>query len=257
MLSGFHGNPEPVVIFLLTLTLWLLETRRAAWLIGLAFAGALSLKLWPAVLCPLILFTLPDWRARFRFAAVASAAWLVSSMPELAQEPTLVLGNMLGYHSVYGVWGSSRFVSLSHWQFLNTVFRRYGSFVVVFVVFAAALWAGRKKHLRPIYSFGFVMSLFLVLTPGFGIQYLVWAFPWMVALGTEMFWIYSIAGSLFMFHVYTTWSGGFPWFLADSTYAISWSGSLIRHEMLCWSIALLSLILFTEEILHSPRGAKE
>jgi hypothetical protein len=146
---------------------------------------------------------------------------------------------------------------LSHWQFLNTVFRRYGSFVVVFVVFAAALWAGRKKHLRPIYSFGFVMSLFLVLTPGFGIQYLVWVFPWMVALGTEMFWIYSIAGSLFMFHVYTTWSGGFPWSLADSTYAISWSGSLIRHEMLCWSIALLSLILFTEEILHSPRGAKE
>jgi hypothetical protein len=257
MLSGFHGNPEPIVIFLLTWTLWLLETRRAAWLAGLAYAGALSIKLWPAVLAPVIVFTLPDWRARFRFAAVASGTWILSSMPELAQEPTLVLRNMLGYQSVYGVWGTSRFVSLSGWHFLDALCRRYGSFVVVLLVFAAAIWAGRKAPIRPIYSFGFVTSLFLVLTPGFGIQYLAWVLPWMIALGAEMLWIYSIAAGIFMFHVYTTWSGGFPWFLADSTYGISWSGFLILHEGLCWLVVLLSLILFAKEIMYSPQEAKQ
>ena len=147
-------------------------------------------------------------------------------------------------------------VSLIGWPFLDAFYRQAGSYLVVALVFTAAAWAGRRAAARPVDAFGFVMSLFLVLTPGFGIQYLVWVLPWIVTLGTELLWVHSIAASVFMLHVYTKWSGGFPWYLADSTYGVSWSGFLVWHELLCWLVALVVLKAFADLVMRPPPEAR-
>jgi hypothetical protein len=40
---------------------------------------------------------------------------------------------------------------------------------------------------------------------------------------------------LFLFLVYTYWSGGFPWTLADSVTVGLWQGPTVAVELLCWA----------------------
>ncbi len=93
--------------------------------------------------------------------------------------------------------------------------------------------------------------LFLSLTPGFGIQYLAWAIPWIATRGR---WGKLFAGTsgLFLFLVYTYWSHGLPW---NAARAWSLPGSIVVFEVLCWAsvVALLaaSVRAIRPEILRS------
>jgi Gpi18-like mannosyltransferase len=81
VISGYHGNTDPVFVMFCLLSLYLLVERRAALLAGLVFAVAMSIKIVPVVLLPtLALFALlQGWRFVSRFAlglaAVFAAVW--------------------------------------------------------------------------------------------------------------------------------------------------------------------------------------
>src|SRR5262249_52392570 len=89
--------------------------------------------------------------------------------------------------------------------------------------------------------------LFLVVTPGFGIQYLSWLLPWLVFLPLEAMLIYQVCTAVFMFQVYTFWSDGFPWNLADSLARGTWRDFLVWHELLCWLSVVFCFSLFLRQ----------
>jgi len=46
--------------------------------------------------------------------------------------------------------------------------------------------------------------------------------------------LFYASSAVFLFMVYTYWSGGFPWHLADPTTKGDWIGAVVRWEVICW-----------------------
>src|SRR5262249_10592389 len=87
MISGFHGNTDPVVIFFILISIYLIETSRPAWISGVALGMSLNIKVVGLILIPIILFYLPSVRKRIDFAGAALLTFLMGSMPFIAQGP--------------------------------------------------------------------------------------------------------------------------------------------------------------------------
>jgi len=100
---------------------------------------------------------------------------------------------------------------------------------------------------------GLVAFLFLALTPGFGVQYLAWLVPWVVALGLGATLAYYLASGVFLFVVYTFWSRGFPWHFANAIEVGEWRGWIVYLEVLCWlSVVLITAVYLKVLYRRSP-----
>lgn len=186
LVSGFHANTDPIMISFVVLCVLLLDRQRVSWA-AVAFGLAASVKLVPMIFAPAILLYLPDLRTRTKWVGIAALTWITMSMPYLGQEPVLVLKRMFGYGSSTGLWG---FYMLScqlkdtAWEPLHRIYAPSARWLALLAV--ALLPAGfRLLRLRlPLFvQCGMTVFLFLFLSPGFGVQYLAWTVPWIVALG--------------------------------------------------------------------------
>jgi hypothetical protein len=244
MVSGFHGNTDPVMIFFLLLSIYLLEIRGRTLLAGVAFGMAINIKVMPVVLGPAILLYLPSMKQRVEFTLGAAAAFTAGWMPYLAQAPLPVLLTVFGYNSISGHWGLSRLLnvyvlSTGTLPWLVPLYQRIGKALMLSVLLAASVWMNRRsKKPRLFLQWGFLAFLFLLLTPGFGVQYLAWLVPWGAALtGWEILFWYAASG-FFLFEVYTYWSRGIPWYFANMRFTddLNQKNGLLYFalETLCW-----------------------
>ncbi len=238
LLSGFHGNTDPVMLALLLLAVFLIETGRPAWAAGLAYGMSLSIKVWPAVLGPVFLLYLGRNKDRALFTAAGAAVFVLGGMPFLAQDPLFVIRHVLSYRSLFGQWGIGQILVSLPAPTLGELFQTYGPVAVMLLCLAVAVAAHIGSKAPLLARVGLVTAVFLAFTPGFGIQYLAWLVPWLGALGGYHLLLYSIAAGVFQFLVYHYWSKGFPWYLADSTMVGPWRDSLILPEMICWLVVL-------------------
>ena len=119
MISAFHGNSDPIVVLFLICAVLCAEEGRSAILVGLLFALACSVKVWPLFLVPAFLLSFTSWRRRIAFLAVASAGWLLLGAPYMFQFPALILRTVFGYRSVGGWW------ALRHGRGIPTVRHRH------------------------------------------------------------------------------------------------------------------------------------
>src|SRR5207249_11607606 len=55
IISGYHGNTDPIFVMLALTSLYLLVNERSGFLAGLAFAAAISVKIVPIVTLPVVL----------------------------------------------------------------------------------------------------------------------------------------------------------------------------------------------------------
>ncbi len=62
---------------------------------------------------------------------------------------------------------------------------------------------------------GLSAALFLVFTPGFAVQYLIYLIPWLAVAGSSTAAVFSVLSGAFAFAFYTWGAGGVPWYLAD------------------------------------------
>jgi len=60
------------------------------------------------------------------------------------------------------------------------------------------------------------MISFFVFTPGFAVQYLAWIVAPAVFLSIWLALYVNLVSGIYLFEVYTYWSGGFPWYYANS-----------------------------------------
>jgi hypothetical protein len=97
---------------------------------------------------------------------------------------------------------------------------------------AAADGLQRGRYLLE--AIGWAFLVFLILTPGFGLQYLSWLVGPGLFLGVVGFGLYTVAASVFLFRVYTYWSGGFPWYFANSQVRGQWWGVDQTLDMALW-----------------------
>jgi len=221
LISGFHGNTDPIMMFFLVASVFFAE-RGTASLAGLSFGLACSVKLVPLVFAPAILLCLPGLRPRLKWMASAIGIWVVLSLPYLVQEPVLILKSMLGYSGATGLWGFSLVLSL-----------HYDSVIKWIALLAASLLPLMRK--RGLFEqCGLIAFLFLFLAPGFGLQYLAWTVPWTVLLPQRWMIGYHLMVAAFALSVYAaaaqnTSAGVYADLLNPAHFPI-----LILMGIICW-----------------------
>jgi hypothetical protein len=246
MISGFHGNSDPVMIFFVLLSIYLLEKRKTALLSGLAFGLAVSVKVVPLIFVPAFIFYLSTLRARAIFLLAAAGVFFVGAMPYVLLDPQIIAMKVFGYSSYYGVWGWTRLLSsvlgqtsTSHPTGLHATINIGGKVLLLLSIFALSFLMNRKKERPSLFiQCGVVSFLFMALTPGFGIQYLSWCIPFVIALGLTPTIIYYFASSLFLFIDYQCWA----WWPNQPAYC----GTKIPTQVsfLCWLSIIVVLMIY-------------
>ena len=261
LVSGFHANTDPILIFFVLVAIYLIESRRPAWLAGAALGMAMSVKIVPVLLVPAALVALPGIRRRIDLLAGAGAVVLAGSVPVLVAAPQLVITSVVGYGSQSGPWGFSLLALASlhspHLAWFHDLYARYGKILCVGLVLAASWWP-RLRSLPDalIMRAGFLMFLLLSLTPGFGVQYLVWLVPWVVARGVRPTLIYYLAGGAFLCVYYTHASGGVPWDLANTLGRRAWTPTVLGVGLTCWVVVCAITLGYIRALRALPAEAK-
>lgn len=227
MVSGFHGNVDPVLAWLLVLAALECERGRAA-RCGLWLGLACQVKIIPLLVAPVLFF---HWYARrearpffLTAAAVILAGWAV---PLLAI-PQTFLRNVLGYSSNWGSWGVTywlhqtalpAFAPTGFSGLTGTELAVMSALKLVIVVATLALaWRRRGLPAAEVWStLALAWLLFFVFAPGIGAQYFVWLAPFLAIHSARGFAAFTAAASVFLFVFYNTISGGLPWWRALST----------------------------------------
>jgi glycosyl transferase family 87 len=216
VVSGFHGNTDPLFVMFVLLSAYLLVVRRWALPAGVAFGLAVSVKLVPVVVLPLLLVVLVrmGWRRFLAFGVGGLGAALPLWLPVVVRRWTEFKRDVLGYNGITArEWGLNQFAVLADVPESVTSWLVGPGRFVVLVLSAAlpALVAWRRPTRFAPAAIGLSLGLFLLLSPAFGMQYLVW--PLAAAYFVD-FWaatVYNVVASVFVLVVYTYWTGAPIW----------------------------------------------
>jgi hypothetical protein len=220
LVSAHHGNTDPTVATLSLLAAFLIDRRRA-FAGGLALAAAINVKLIPVLLIPVFLASLATRREAIRFMG-ALALGALPFAPFIAFHWAGFRPHVLAYKSYAGPWGitslldflgqARNFADLA--RSLTEFWTRRGSTLVLLapVVLAAVSW--RRERIWSASELGAIVYLaFLVLTPGFGVQYVVYPIPLLFAADVRRACACSASTGLFiLIAYYSTWTNTRPYF---------------------------------------------
>jgi hypothetical protein len=248
-ISGFHGNTDSVVIFFLLLSVYLIEKKDLTWAAGVAFGLAMSLKVFPVILIPVLFFYLATYRKRIVFFGITAGLLLVGWSPFVFQDPGAIVGKVFGYRSIYGNWGLSYLLIQQSHQlvWLNWVFQGCGAYLLLVTIGFVSFWMNRGGPKPPLVAqTGIIFFLFLAACNGFGVQYLAWLVPWAAWLGPMPALMYFATSGVFLFLVYNYWAQGIPWYLADSN-RIGDYVPLEYFQVVCWiSVVVLLAVAWRQ-----------
>lgn len=258
LVSGFHGNTDPTMIFFLLLSVYLTEKGWSDWAAGAAFGLAMSIKVVPLIALPAILLYQANHRRRITFLAATAAVVLLAWSPFVFQDPKAVITTIFGYRSLYGIWGLSYLADQfgRAWpagETLNEAFRLHGANLPFAAVAGLSLWMNRLRARPSLYDqVGLVFFAFLSLAPGFSVQYLAWLVPWAVGAGAIPAAVFYAASGAFLFLMYNHWSGGMPWYLADSNQVRDYPYDY--SQLVCWLSVLVLLWVAWRQIAAGSAG---
>lgn len=256
MVSGFHGNTDPVMVLFLVCAVWMC-LRDQPLLAGLFFALSCQIKVVPLLLLPAFVFFWWSQRKIAGFVIAGAATNILFWSQPLVQFPVLFTKNVLTYGSYWGTWGITylfRLTGLSQFSRLSFFDLEPAQVLIVtilkLIIVAAAIWiAWQHRHDRGrafITSLTYAWLVFFVFAPGVGVQYLVWLAPFVLILSPGFYAALTIASSIFLFAFYNITSGGLPWKVAlamddSQQHWISWS-------LLPWLVIIAGSLAFFAKI---------
>lgn len=237
LVSGFHGNTDPVMMFFIVLSIWLLQEESIGWA-GVAFGLALGVKLVPVIFVPAVIVSIVGTRNRLKWGGAAIITWVVVSLPWLIQSPGLILRTISGYGGSTGLWGFYLITGVLRVSGYPMWYQIYAPCAKWLALGACASLPFVVKRCRPslglIEQCGLIASLFLFLSPGFGLQYLAWTVPWVIALAPCVIAQYYAVTGVFLLSVYVeaAWGNGSRIY-ADLLLVDNWK-MLIEVGIICW-----------------------
>src|SRR6266446_479507 len=187
MVSGFHGNTDPVMVMFLVLASYMCLRNRPA-LSGLFLALSCQIKIAPLLFVPIFFFF---WHYRgigARFLLSFALGLLLSWSEALFTFPALFIKNVLSYSGFWGIWGITywlRLTELPQFKVVNFFHLPLPERVVIAIlkltIIIAVLWiAWRRRTLsgkRLFDSLAYVWIIFFVFSPAVCAQYMVWLAP--------------------------------------------------------------------------------
>jgi 4-amino-4-deoxy-L-arabinose transferase-like glycosyltransferase len=214
LISGFHGNTDPIMIFWVVAALYCFK-KEWFWLAGIAFGMALNTKVVPFIMLPSFLFYLHNRRALSPSVIIFSLSVITTvtlfSFPYVLH-PKAVMVNVWGYRGVGTNWGIAFYANLAGLRPDVLV----KPLVYLILALAMALpWFLQKKRRSLFGVCATILFIFYFLTPSLGVQYLAWGVPFLAVLSVRWMVPYYLLGGGLIALEYHRWSGG-HWVFADS-----------------------------------------
>jgi hypothetical protein len=208
--TAFHGNTDSLCA-VLALYAALLYDRGKFIGAGLALAAAINVKVIALLLVPggLLLAATPLLALRFALGLTFGALPIWIGLLEL---PGAFYRNVFGYASQVDAWGvnawalRSRTVYPELYQLVTVEYRALGKAIIVGLTLALAALA-RHQRWSAVRLNAATIAMFLFLTPGFGVQYLVWLVPLLAAASLRYsIWWALLAGAFLVltYHSFLT-----------------------------------------------------
>lgn len=269
LIAGYHGNTDAIYFCLALAAAYLMESRRAPFWAGLAMAGALNVKLIPIVAVLPLLSRCTSLRDAGRYVVggiVGAIPFLWALLSFGAEARRAFLERLLLYRSNLEYWGVELFVrwgetlldpvlpSLAGFvRGAGDLYAAYGGELVVLAstVLAAghALLARREgRAVLDAYELVFLgFAFFLVLGPGFGVQYVGCVIAPLIAMNIRRGVVVAATTGVFITALYVAFM--VRWFPAHSLHE-DIPASVTPLALLAWG----SVIWATKDLWPSLLG---
>lgn len=240
VVSGFHGNTDPVFVMLVLLSLLMLTKHRNGWAAGVCVGLALSVKIVPVVV--LGVFAVLAWRCGPRvlrdFVAGGTAVFTVLWVPVLVVEPGSFIAHYLGYPGIpLRQWGLSQLLAWAGvpWDGVIAGGNAARFLVVALALGVPAYVAWKRPSTDPVVVASLPLCILLLLSPAFSTQYLTWALaPGLLVVGLRTAAVYVGSASAFVLVVYSGWSRAAPW-QWDEAVAVPLPGIVLPLMVMAWA----------------------
>jgi hypothetical protein len=265
LVSGFHGNTDPVFIFLVLLAVFLRETKRSYIGAGMVYGLSMCVKIVPILLAPAFFFAILSWRDRCRFFAGASVIPMLVFVPYLVVDRDSVARNIFQYGGLNGIWGIGHVMSSI---FMNPEIEKgiregsyklyqyhvlYGRFLIAAPLLLFSYFFVGRRHMSMMGACFLTFAWFLTITPGFGVQYLSWLAGFSVVWFPLLGGLFTFLGGYFLYRVYSFWGGGTLYY-ANSDQVGQWLGADKVTDLLLWGLVVLMTMIFIMRVYRMKVG---
>ena len=256
MVSGYHGNVDPVLALLLLVAAWMCVERRPL-LCGIALGLACQVKVVPLLVAPV--FAAYWWQRKMftRFALAACAVTLAGWAPALISAPQAFCKNVLGYAGYWGIWGWSYALRASGME----MFQKVGMFEMhtaqkiamaasKWLIIGSTLWLAWRRRKDDVFStLAAVWAVFFVCAVGVAPQYFVWLAPFVLVVSARWYAAITGAAAIFLFAFYNTISGGLPWYrgISENHHIAVWG----PWSLLPW-VTLIAFLIWLAPKMWKP-----
>lgn len=255
LVSGFHGNTDPLFIMLVLLAVHF--TRKGSiFFAGLSYGASLCVKIVPVLLFPLFIFYINREKDKWLFMAVAMALPAAVFLPYLIHDFEHVRHNIFAYNSIPFIWGLQRIATMITFNTdLDPALRllavkafyfhiAYGRWFLLGIIVLFSKMFMSKQRLSLTAGVFFVFCLFLIITQGFGVQYLSWLSYFAVMITPWTGTLFVLAGGYLLYRVYFCLnSSASPYGVAPDLLNPS-SNPEQALSLWIWFLVILSLIEF-------------
>jgi len=217
LITAHHCNTEPLYVMLSLAAVYLLQLGRPL-SAGLALGLAINVKLVPIFLVAPLLASCAVRRDFLRLLA-GLAIMAIPSLVVLCITPAAYLNNVVRYKSDVAHWGIGHFMlEMSGEPSLEMSAERmmafwfeYGRYFILASSLALAGVQWRTRRYDRYTLAAIAMTLFLVIAPGFGLQYLLAPAALLLVAWPAGGGVYGVLAGLFALAWYLLhWDGTFP-----------------------------------------------
>lgn len=242
LVAAYHGNTDSILAAAMLAAAIMASGGRSPFLAGLVLGAAINVKLVAVFLIPPLWAQQRGRRGFVRYGAGLAVAAL-PFVPVLLSAGHEFYRNAIAYNSNLEHWGVQLFLlqgaQVMHLSRLAATAVDAYAAAGRWIILAASLGVaalGRRVHLEAVEAAALTMAGFLLLTPGFGVQYAVWVLPLLFATSPRRATAYSVIGGAFLFIVYLDyWNGGLP---ADSHFRDRYAMGAALFGLWAWLVLL-------------------
>ena len=215
LVGAFHCNTDPAYAMLCLAAVYLLEEKQAFFLGGVVLGAAINVKIIPLLLVPPLLLSCSSRQQARAFVLGLSAA-AVPFLPVICRDFSSFYENVLAYNPPSNGWGINAFLMLgtkigivARWAArAATWYHLIGRYLLLLLVAAWAAAARRWQRWNRYELAAMTLAIFMVFTPGFGVQYIVPVGLLLFAARPRVAAAYAIASGAFLLEVYLARSDG-------------------------------------------------
>lgn len=251
LISGYHGNTDPVYWFLVLCSVYFLQDRSAPFRAGLLMGAALEVKLIPMLVVLPLAACCRDLKSFVRYGlgtavALIPFAWMVLKLSAVDQAS--FARNVFGYTSYREFWGlellqraldAASATSLPAFaryvELIGAVWSELGSAILLAVTTAlAAARALRRYPGLDAYALAaLAFCLFLVLASGFGVQYMGAVAPLLFACRIRDGFAVATSSGVFIALIYMSFVQTWSPIFSQHTY---FSAALAVPSFIAWCV---------------------